>query len=491
MGNIYQSEENKLFQSDSLIRQISFSLSIFVACFGLIFFLNFLEDNILTTSLLYISVLFLGGNLTFLILRNSSYKFKITMLWCFYIKIFLGFLFLLNFWIPDLFPILGKSWGYDPQRFYFQSYELSQNEWIPEFLNLNYAGILYVYGFLFEIFGHNPFIPLLTNSLLTYFSLLLLASFIINISASSLNHFIIPLFLFIPEVIWFDIMTSRENLIASLIIIGSLSYLKFLNYEKGANFFPLFVFVLCLLCISLIRTTMIMPLLLYCLIISFFWNGRIKIKLTYLISSVLLVAFLIYFSSILQVSIGGYSLNFYQLLQTLVNFENNIASQFDWGDNSIGLMIAPNNFIEAIIFTPVRMIIYLAIPIPELISNFSFSGITNNSSYQFAMLISSFTSTILIILFPHVVSGTIFAFQNRINNPKYGQLAILMWLVFLAVGFGNIILHERYRLMFIILYFAVAWMGITFGEKNLTKGLFGIWAVLIFTGGALFLYLRL
>jgi hypothetical protein len=57
-------------------------------------------------------------------------------------------------WIPQLDPS-SPNWGFDPQRFYIDAFDLIENGWNPV-AGSNYQGIIFYYGAIFYVFGYNP-----------------------------------------------------------------------------------------------------------------------------------------------------------------------------------------------------------------------------------------------------------------------------------------------------------------------------------------------
>jgi hypothetical protein len=141
-------------------------------------------------------------------LGHGNFRF-IHILWL--IKLILTFFLLFWSWIPGLDPN-SSNFGYDPQRYYFDSYDLIQNGWNP-LVSSNYQGIIFYYGLIFFSFGHNPLIPALINSFLSLSIVLLLINFLLaKVNNKTSKDWYIIFLIVIPELIWYDILTSRESI---------------------------------------------------------------------------------------------------------------------------------------------------------------------------------------------------------------------------------------------------------------------------------------
>jgi hypothetical protein len=85
----------------------------------------------------------------------------------FLLKIPLVLLLMYWAWVPELHPMWADV-GYDPQRYYYQAFDVAQAGFRSDVLSgVNYGGILFYYGVVFVLFGHNPAAPALINCLTT------------------------------------------------------------------------------------------------------------------------------------------------------------------------------------------------------------------------------------------------------------------------------------------------------------------------------------
>ena len=99
---------------------------------------------------------------------------KLKILGSFWLIKVIATLFLLFVgWMPQLDPS-SPLWGYDPQRYYQYGWDLVQRGWDPIGLEQNYQGVIFYYGAIFSIFGHNPVIPAFINAFITLLGTLFL-----------------------------------------------------------------------------------------------------------------------------------------------------------------------------------------------------------------------------------------------------------------------------------------------------------------------------
>ena len=131
-------------------------------------------------------------------------------------------------WIPYFRSAASPAWGCDPQRYFQNAAELIGNGW-TSVGNNNYQGILYYYAGIFYLFGYNPVIPALINAYVTLLGTLFLIRCAYSFAPERTpKDWLLAGLLLIPEVLWYDVMTSRETLMAVLIIVATLSVGRYL-----------------------------------------------------------------------------------------------------------------------------------------------------------------------------------------------------------------------------------------------------------------------
>lgn len=110
-------------------------------------------------------------------------------------------------------------------------------------------------------------------------------------------------------------------------------------------------------------------------------------------------------------------------------------------------------------FLPLKMIMYLASLFPNIA--ISVSGLIAGDYSQWLRLTTLSTSVLILLCFPSILAASAFACRNRVEFPTLLIIPIAFWVTFAAVAAGNIIIVERYRLMFSLLLFTCIWLGYT------------------------------
>ncbi len=188
--------------------------------------------------------------------------------------------------------------------------------------------------------------------------------------------------------------------------------------------------------------------------------------------------FLFLLAPFLQSKLGGYEFDVLKSISSTQSFESNVASDdgFSWSDNSVGLLIMPSNNFEAIIFTPIRMILYVVSPLPNIY--LSFKDLYLGSWLEWQRLFTIITSVFMLFSVPYLISGFSFVIRNWRVEKAGIVIYTTFWVYFIAICGGNLIIHERYRVMVSILFFACTWYGYTRAGKSIKNVL--AWYSLLF-----------
>lgn len=373
-------------------------------------------------------------------------------------------LFLLYYgWIPDLDKSLKDfDWvGYDPQRFYRQAFELINNNWVTK-QSLNYQGILYYYGAIFYVLGHNPVNPAVFNSLITLLASLVLIKFGYEVKTQrGPRDWTLALILLVPELLWYDVMTSRETLLASTLSVALISASKYMVGQKSISTLrAIAVIGLALFVIGAVRTSMVLPVVVGIWLMGVFVKSdkqmnMLKKTLVLGFTIVLLVA-----GPIIQSFIGGYEFDYYKAVERSTSVDAQfVGGKGGWTRNSIGLLLIPHSVFQSIAFVSPRLVAYIVAPFPNVFV--SYTDLVAGRWDAWQHLTTVLSSMIYIILMPYAIAAFVKAVRGRAGNKQALALHIANWVVLFAIAGGNIGIHERYRVMGMLLFLCCAWLGLT------------------------------
>ena len=400
------------------------------------------------------------------------------------IKLGLTLFLLYAGWIPQLDPSTSSTWGYDPQRYYTQAQELIDYNWSTDFVSLNYVGILYYYGVIYYVIGHNPVIPALVNTFVTLIACLYLVKTGYEIKKPrESGDYTLALVLLLPEMVWYDVMTSRETLLAALLLITMLTVGRYLQKTVKISLIKIIIVVgLLLSVIIVVRTSMALPALISILLMILMIKQRQKriAQKSIIIGSVIVIFLLGPLFS--YTYFGGYQFNLDQTLETMVSAEKNVATTGDmgWSENSIGMLLMPEGFLQSILFFIPRMILYLVAPLPNILV--PISELVNGSWSAWQKLFTLFSSVINVLAMPYVLASLSQSLKERKRNTAPLIFHIPYWITFFTIAAGNLVIHERYRVMASLLLWGCAWLGLQTCPKSLIKKMALIWYGLLGSG---------
>jgi small-conductance mechanosensitive channel len=188
---------------------------------------------------------------------------------------------------------------------------------------------------------------------------------------------------------------------------------------------------------------------------------------------------------LVQILTGGYEIDYFKTIGSLQSFDENVAAQMQWSENSIGMLFAPNNAWQSLLYLPPRMVLYLAAPLPNIAVSVPDLLTGSWSAWQHLMTMPS--SVLNLLALPYALAGFALAWRRRRELPAPLVLHLTFWMVFMTIAGGNIIIHERYRLMMTLLFFACAWFGYTSCTRNQVRKFSLPWLCLLVAGGLFFL----
>lgn len=465
--------------------QAALLVLLLIVCLPLLFVT--VQVAMLNTVVLFLFVTFVGFQQCY-VTQQKLCDQKLRMLPNFWmIKLGLTLFLLYAGWIPQLDPNASSTWGYDPQRYFYDAYDLIANRWEPV-AGLNYQGIIFYYGTIFYLFGHNPVIPALINAFVTLLGTLYLIRLAYEFKGErSPRDWALVYLLLIPEILWYDVITSRETLLAVLILIATLTAGRYIVRSGRVSLLSAVLLAGAGLgAILAVRTSMAIPVVAAIALMAIFLGSNkgcgIIPKLLVLTAIFALMAI----GPLVQQLTGGYqNVSYLAAITYAQSFADNVAANAEWSEHSVGLLLAPNNAWQSLVLLPPRMVLYLAAPLPNIAASVSdlFTGSWSAWQYLMTML----TSVLNLLALPYALAGFAFAWKHRRERPALLVLHFSFWMTFIAIAGGNIIIHERYRVMMTLLLFACAWLGYTSCNRGQVQRFAYPWFGLL-TIGAIFYF---
>jgi hypothetical protein len=114
-------------------------------------------------------------------------------------------------WTRVLYESGNARQGFDPIRYYHLIPEFIENGYELT-VGLNFLGVIYYGTLISELFGHSSITISLINTAITFLSIYFLINFLIESTNKKYHKYSYALF-FIPEILWYQNLLSKEILI--------------------------------------------------------------------------------------------------------------------------------------------------------------------------------------------------------------------------------------------------------------------------------------
>lgn len=407
----------------------------------------------------YIAVLFFAKRII-----DNKIKSNNTDREKFYAFFLLGFafsLFVLHFlWTPGLSDT-NPQWGFDPQRYYKYASVMLKGDFVAD--GLNYWGVVLFYYFSFFLFGLNPLIPLYINVLLVLYATTLMANFLNGIEGVNVKYKTSAYLLLIPEVICYNVMSSREILVMTFGTIAILNAYKILQGDKS-KLLSLFT-VLSLLIMIAIRPPYGICALLLIGVYYLFGIRKRKKRNKFPIIAFALIGVVGLSVVNMAGSLGdnediGTSLS--ETIGNRVGGTNVAGDDLTYQANSISARLIPHNPVEFVIFGVIRTFAYLVLPPANFFNPIAaFDVFTDYGGF------TEWTTLFMMLLIPTVYKITRRYYGKR---EEINLLIIAFLAFFFLVGMFNVnLIQMRYRLVYDLFYFSLAITMLTIQKSRRRK----------------------
>lgn len=320
---------------------------------------------------------------------------------------------------------------YDAARYY--RYTLEVREYGRVTHGLNYFGVVYSYYWLMNVFGFDPLVPLYANALLTLYAGTLIARMA---DSKNINKYVWVIFF--PDLLQYNMMTSREIF---CMIGATICAVKYLEIREKRTTAKIVVFAAFFLLMAFVRPPMAAMLIvaigLHATLMSGSKHRTRNLVLISIMGLLILLGF--YFSD----QLGS---NFNQDFLTERVQKGLSGDVKARGDVREGLtkMLIPHNTFEYFVFGIVRSFAYV-LPAPSMVTNF-----TTQFDPSQRYLEGNLASLAVFFLLPFVYRGL----RNYKKLPPHIQFfGITAVVFFFAIGIGlPALINLRYRTVYTQIY---------------------------------------
>jgi hypothetical protein len=353
------------------------------------------------------------------------------------------------------------SFGYDPQRYYFDARTLIENHFNPrvfDTISLNYTGIIYYYASIFRLFGQNPAIPALVNAFVTLLASCLLVQVGYSIRKERKPYdWLLGLVVVIPEVLWFDALTGRETVTMALALFAILPVAQSLRSRRrpGLSLGAVLASVVALGLLAIIRPPVLIPVTASLLAVVAV-RRLTATRILAVAGMVLAGAAALTLAPVLAARLGAYPIEFRELLTRVTMQNPDFVAAMTWSDRSIGQLLLPSGPLQAALLVPARLVLYIVAPLPGI--RFGLEGLMRGDWSDWQYLATTASAVLYIVLIPLAFAALASALRKKERATLVFQIPC--WLLFAAVAGGNYIIQERYRLLTVLFLWGCIWLGL-------------------------------
>ena len=353
-------------------------------------------------------------------IRNRYYNF-------FLLSFFISLVILHFLWTPMLNPSL-PDWGFDPVVYYDSASDIIRTGFTIH--GFSYFGIIYYNVAILSVLGLDPMVPLFTNIIIAFYALLLIVRFIDD------NNFVgsYALFLLVPEIISYNMMSSREIICMSMITIFAI---KFKELMRNFRYSTLLIMIVSILLVAIIRPPMAAVAIIG-IFISLIFTSKGKLGKNMIVLAIaggLLVGGLGISTSL------GSDFTSDSLSETVSDNISGDNEERKDAKSGLTTMLIPHN----------------VVPAPVMIKDFE-TQFSLSNYYIYEHL-----STLIIFFFAPTVFRIVKNYKRQDENMKFIIILFVCYFFTIGISLPNLI-HHRYRLVYDLFYFTIAIYGWT--HKN-------------------------
>jgi len=389
-------------------------------------------------------------------------------------------------WVPELHPMWADN-GYDPQRYYYQAFDVAQSGFQGDVLaSVNYGGILFYYGAVFMLFGHNPAAPALINCLTTLVAGLALVEAAHLATGGRRSMWMLGFLILLPELVWFDALTSRESIAMTLLITATLPLGSMFLRQRGLATSrsdtvhilqgPILLSLVSLAMLSVIRTTMLLPAAAIIMLLFVTLRMDSRRRLAGFLAVGLTLVVLVVAPSVVS-SLRSFDFGYLRTFQ--LTREATAAENIVWSERSFGQLLVPDTLAEEFLFAPIRLVFYVVTPLPSI--TFHLTGLVRGGWQDWQNLSATASAVIYLFLLPRCVASLL----ASIRDPQLRSQLLLhvpLWIALSTIAIGNVIIVARYRVMAAGLLWACGCLPEP-RHRRLTMAMNGLWFGALLLGG--------
>lgn len=354
-------------------------------------------------------------------------------------------------WEPML-KTFSATVGYDPGRYYYQAVMLaaaSLDSGATSVVSMNYMGVVYYYGLVFKVFGASPYVAAIVNCAVSSVAIWLLVHCCYSLRRTArLSDWRIALVALLPELIWYDALTSRETICLAGLHLSLLPLSLYLL--KPSNALPGISNVILmssgLIGVAFVRSWVLLPIA-FCSLSYLLMKVRRSNRFVAacLVTTAAGAAIVL---PDLGIIIGSRTLSYEDARVTSDVFDGVASGN---AGNAVARYFVPRSEWQYVVYAPIRVAMNIVAPLPYYVAG-------PDSFYLWQHTAHAMTACVFIILLPFALTP-LFAISDGQLLKRWATCALPYGAAMFAISVGYPGIHERYRVMASALLLGSAWLG--------------------------------
>lgn len=362
------------------------------------------------------------------------------------------------YWGGELNIHFTTGWdAFDPIKYYsMAATALNDNYFVNNFI---FFPVAYVYYAIMLVLGLNPLTPMFFNVVIFVYAILLIAKHINKETPQWMKYY--SWLLLIPEAMYFNIMSAKDTLCmlcATIIFVKSNQILK--NFSWIGLAFIAFFFIV----MSMARMSLSFASIIGIILLNMNLRQINLKKLGIFFASAAMFGLALYFTDELS-SEDTLSYTTERAGDFVSGDVSNAATLAGQSSSSFARRLIPHNSVEFIVFGIIRSVCYVVIDprfFKDPIELFTFTG-----DYPLSPLVN-FT-TLLMFISCFYIWRWWMIYRKKENENVMQTFYITIMYILLVGMFNPMMIHIRYRVVYDILFFAIALRAFLMVKKRCIK----------------------
>ena len=385
---------------------------------------------------------------------ESKHRYNI----CFLVSYCISLLIMKVTWGPQLVCEFTTGWGaFDPIKYYSMAASAINQGVLDE--NFFWFPVAFIYYGIMRIFGLNPLVPLFFNEIVFVYAVVILARYVNGKNTKYVKYY--SLLLLIPELMYYNVTSSKDIIClfsATVIFVKASEFIR-----DGLSLKRLLILLGFFLIFVLARASLSFASVFGIILINVLSKKLSKRSIALMAASGVFIVAAFTFSSRLGGNADAEGTTSY--VSKVSSGNMSVAAEMEGvNPNGFSQKLIPHNSVQFVVYGFIRSICYVIIDGRFVTQPFNILGF--NSVYSMV----DWTSLIMFIYCFYILKWLRRTKIGKRETYEVRATLIMLVLYWYIVGaFNPLMIHVRYRLVYDLLFFAIAIRAYLYCSKNVVK----------------------